>query len=38
MGRVYEGLDAARDELSNVLEVHLSAQNNRLNRVVQALT
>ncbi|RDI96435.1 magnesium transporter CorA [Meiothermus sp. QL-1] len=38
MGRVYEGLDAARDELSNVLEVHLSAQGNRLNRVVQALT
>ncbi len=38
MGRVYEGLDAARDELSNVLEVHLSAQSNRLNRVVQALT
>uniref|UniRef100_UPI0026296B8D magnesium transporter CorA family protein n=1 Tax=uncultured Meiothermus sp. TaxID=157471 RepID=UPI0026296B8D len=38
MGRVYEGLDAARDELSNVLEVHLSAQNNQLNRVVQALT
>lgn len=38
MGRVYEGLDAARDELSNVLEVHLSAQGNKLNRVVQALT
>lgn len=38
IGRVYEGLDAAREELSNVLEVHLSAQGNRLNRVVQALT
>jgi len=38
MGRVYEGLDAARDELSSVLEIHLSAQNNRLNRVVQTLT
>ncbi|RIH86266.1 Cobalt/magnesium transport protein CorA [Meiothermus luteus] len=38
MGRVYEGLDAARDELSNVLEVHLSTQGNRLNRVVQTLT
>ncbi|RIH86073.1 Cobalt/magnesium transport protein CorA [Calidithermus terrae] len=38
MGRVYEGLDAARDELSNVLEVYLSAQSNRLNKVVQALT
>ena len=38
MGRVYEGLDAARDELSNVLEVHLSAQNNRLSKVVQNLT
>jgi magnesium transporter len=38
MGRVYEGLDAARDELSNVLEVHLSAQNNRLSKVVQTLT
>jgi magnesium transporter len=38
MGRVYEGLDAARDELSNVLEVYLSAQSNRLNKVVQTLT
>ncbi|MDX2006250.1 MAG: magnesium transporter CorA family protein [Meiothermus sp.] len=38
MGRVYEGLDAARDELSNVLEVYLSAQSNKLNRIVQNLT
>ncbi|MER3483273.1 MAG: magnesium transporter CorA [Meiothermus sp.] len=38
MGRVYEGLDAARDELSNVLDVNLAAQNNRLNLVVQRLT
>jgi len=38
MGRVYEGLDAARDELSNILEVHLSAQSNQLNRIVQGLT
>ncbi|GEM85536.1 magnesium transporter CorA family protein [Meiothermus granaticius] len=38
MGRVYEGLDAARDELSSMLDVNLSTQNNRLNRVVQRLT
>lgn len=38
IGRVYEGLDAARDELSNVLDVNLAAQNNRLNLVVQRLT
>lgn len=38
MGRVYEGLDAARDELSNVLDVNLASQNNRLNLVVQRLT
>jgi magnesium transporter len=38
MGRVYEGLDAARDELSNILDINLAAQNNRLSRVVQGLT
>lgn len=38
MGRVYEGLDAARDELSNILDINLSAQNNRLSKTVQALT
>lgn len=38
MGRVYEGLDAARDELSNVLDVYLSSQSNKLNRIVQNLT
>jgi len=38
MVRVYEGLDAARESLSGALEVHLSAQNNRLNQVVQRLT
>lgn len=38
MGRVYEGLDAARDVLAGALEVHLSAQNNKLNLVVQRLT
>ncbi len=38
VGRVYEGLDAARDELSNVLDVTLASQNNRLNLVVQRLT
>jgi magnesium transporter len=38
MGRVYELLDAARDELSNILDISLAAQNNKLNKVVQSLT
>ena len=38
MGRVYEGLHAARDELSNILAITLSPKNNRLSKTVQALT
>lgn len=38
MTRIYEGLDTARESLSAALEVYLSAQNNRLNLVLQRLT